>query len=598
MKKKMIAVQLIFTLLLAACGGSAKDTAVTEPTKAMESGIRDVSNQTVGGSRTDDSGSIPENKDAWYYGMFNNPAEQYNNELAVFAARASEKSESETGNEIEQFLADYRIQDVELFNYGGDSAFALGHTGVVVNGEESELLLIVCRGSKTWREFIGDLFKGFLTQLTHPVLGYPIWDNVYDFEEQVWTAFNGYMLKHYAKFSGRQLKLLVTGHSLGGAAANVLGARMTEENRRGSFLSGVLTKSNLYVYTFNAIKVINQKGNVEEGFENIHNVYNYYDSFGPHGNLGITIASDPEEKFGHTDLYYVDVGESLATSNNHINYVSALLSKEVLCYYDDGESGTKNPSPTEAVTPTVSVPGVTETPKDTPTPSPTPEAAITLDWITITDYYTDSNGYRIRVDLKLSPWILLSNQEVLKEAWKAVGKQNELPDLKAWNYKKLSGGSYSIGGYDSQGNSFSSVDGITDLYYSVGSVKYTNVTEGWDVNPENPPKISLFLSSEIDRSLPYKFNNNTFVSMIFYSSGGKKFSNALYMAPQMQSNTWGPATIIIAHPENVVPAYPEGQYRPRVATAKFGLSGLRGNLSVSSNVLQEGQVFTIPFYGE
>lgn len=564
-----MAVVCAITSLLVACG-KAEDK--TDGQINSNSGI--TNNLGSSNNRAD---SI-EKLDA---GIFKRVATQYDNDLAVWAANMSDKSESESSVNIESYMAEYGLKDIRPVNYGDSSAFAIGHREIEIYGDEVELLVIVCRGSITFSEYVGDLFKGFLLQPVHDVLGYPVWDNVYDFEEQVWAGMEQYLLDYPEIFKANHLKVLITGHSLGGAAANVIGARLTDENRRGIKFADSMSQEDIYVYTFNAIKTVVVNGNIEDGYENIHNIYNYYDSFGPHGNLGASGASDPEQKFGHTDMYYVDAGESLTSSKNHMNYIDALNAYEVMCYYDSG-----NGDDVGGTAPTA-------TPTLTPTLTPTPEPEIPIDWITLTDYFTDKNGYVLKVELKLSPWILLSNQEVINAAWRVVGKNRELPDMKYWNYKKYTGGTYGVGGYDKAGNHFGTVDGISDMYYSVGSMKLTNVTEGWDIDPNNPPKASFFLTGVIDKSMPMNFNN-TFVSEVLYTSENRKFSTAVYFEPGMKTNSWGPVPFVIAHPENYVPAYPDGQYRERIATTVFGFSPSYS--TILGGGFREQQTFCIPFW--
>ena len=99
-----------------------------------------------------------------------------------------------------------------------------------------------------------------------------------------------------------------------------------------------MDKEDIYAYTFGAIKVLdeeNKNKNISNGYENIHNIYNYFDSFGPNGNLSVTNASAIKAKFGHTELYYPEKPEkeTLFSCNNHLmsSYKKALEQNEVSC---------------------------------------------------------------------------------------------------------------------------------------------------------------------------------------------------------------------------------------------------------------------------
>ena len=75
---------------------------------------------------------------------------------------------------------------------------------------------------------------------------------------------------------------------------------------------------NIFVYTYGALDIfVDQEENVTNGFENIHNIYNYYDTFGPNGVKNLIFykagnsVSKPEAKFGHTDMISFKAGETI-----------------------------------------------------------------------------------------------------------------------------------------------------------------------------------------------------------------------------------------------------------------------------------------------
>ena len=137
---------------------------------------------------------------------------------------------------------------------------------------------ISCKKYYERKEFVNDWHKAgerfFLEE--------KVYNNVYDFEEKVWKGLNAYLDENPDVENDKNLKILVTGHSLGGAAANMVAARMDYLRNRGEWISTV-KKENIYCYTFGAIKVLAHDINIEDGYENIYNIYNKYDSFGPNG---------------------------------------------------------------------------------------------------------------------------------------------------------------------------------------------------------------------------------------------------------------------------------------------------------------------------
>ncbi|MDE6420765.1 MAG: hypothetical protein K2K87_09590 [Lachnospiraceae bacterium] len=271
-----------------------------------------------------------EDSNPWRAALFEEPSVRYNNELALVAAEMSGRAEDKTGEGITGLFENYGIEDYQPYRYGKSSAFAIGHDTLTIDGVDTTVLVIVARGTMTLTEGIGDLCKGWSWEKTHDFLGHAVWDNVYDFEELIWEELEHYWGSYPELAYEENLKILVTGHSLGGAAADMIAARLTEDSAWGTGWFGGVDKMNIYAYTFGAIKVLTTEDNVSDGYENIHNVYNYYDSYGPNGNQSLTNASSPNAKFGHTELLYFQRGETgialWDSCNSHLieNYIEEL----------------------------------------------------------------------------------------------------------------------------------------------------------------------------------------------------------------------------------------------------------------------------------
>ena len=273
------------------------------------------------------------------FSFFQLSSTKYNNRLALLAADMSEKAE-EGEEAIRALYESYGLTDCEYSNFGFNesAAFAIGQTVLEINGEDTTILVITARGSTTWWEFIGDLFKGARVDF----LDTKVWGNIHEFYETIWNGTRNYIYNHPDLWTKKNIKILINGHSLGGAAANMLGAMLTKKDGMNEEVPWeIIGKENIYVYTFGAIKVLteeNEDRNISGGYENIHNIYNFYDSFGPHGNWKDQNASAIKAKFGHTELYYLDEGETgwlmwNRTSNNHnmSNYKKALEQNKVFC---------------------------------------------------------------------------------------------------------------------------------------------------------------------------------------------------------------------------------------------------------------------------
>lgn len=325
MKKKMRLSCIALLTLCLMCSCSSKNNSIEVDNS--ETMIID-NNADLENTMEDD---ISTRKDSeWCSSLFEKPSTQYDNQLALVAAEMSEKAEDKTGEGIKKLFGDYGISDYKPYNYDGDSAFVIGHDILYVNGINTTVLVIVARGTQTFNEGIGDWLKGYPFNKTQDFLDQTVWDNVYDFEEQIWNGLNGYLSDHPELENADELKILVTGHSLGGAAANMIAARFTRFAEWGGWWSDAVDKEDIYAYTFGAIKVLKMEDNVPGGYDNIHNVYNYYDSYGPNGNLSYTHVSSINSKFGHTELYsihYKEAGINPVTDcKNHLmdTYIEAL----------------------------------------------------------------------------------------------------------------------------------------------------------------------------------------------------------------------------------------------------------------------------------
>ncbi len=289
--------------------------------------------------------------------LFKQPSTIYNNDLALFAADLCDKAQGSSSDKVEKFLENNGFKK-EPYNYNKDkkvkydlisesASFVIGHKKVNIEGEgNATVLVVVVRGSTTLAEFIGDAakeskvkkmlkkgksiidslmasksWKKFVNEFDNAgkyrILGQEVYHNIYDFEEKVWEGLDKYFNANPDIEKDKNLKILVTGHSLGGATANLIAARMDYLRNRGEWV-GTAKKDNIYCYTFGAIKVLTKNINIKDKYENIFNIYNKYDSFGPNGNLEFTKASHPKAKFGIT-LEYVKLKakEDLISWNNH-----------------------------------------------------------------------------------------------------------------------------------------------------------------------------------------------------------------------------------------------------------------------------------------
>ncbi len=301
------------------------------------------------------------NGSAWCSELFKAPSTSYDKALALAAAEMSDKAENDAGDDttIRELYSAYSLYACEYHGFDGvnayesyGGAFAIGQDTLTIDGVDTTILVVTARGTKNLREGVGDIFKGGQAE----ILGTKVWYDVYDFYRKIWKAIDDYIMRYPAIQEKEDLKILITGHSLGGAAANLVGARFTDGVGKDGWWGRLVSKEDIYVYTFGAIKVLTTEENISDGYENIHNIYNYYDSYGPNGNQKGTNASSLNAKFGHTDLYYLLYDEngpylwSSCNSHQMANYKEALEKMA-----DDGDfiklvcSGEKGPCQEETV---------------------------------------------------------------------------------------------------------------------------------------------------------------------------------------------------------------------------------------------------------
>lgn len=244
------------------------------------------------------------NGSAWCSALFDNPSTDYDKSLAMVSAEMSEKIENSYSS-VKGLYNSYGIEDVYGDAESNTYVYIIGKSKLNIDGRDTTVLVITARGTgKDLNEIAGDILKGDETDF----LGKKVWGNALDFEETIWNALKAYVVIHPELKNEYNLKILVNGHSLGGAAANMVGARLTKGIGGNQWWSDKVSKKDIYVYTFGAIKVLSEKenerlSNVVEEYENIHNIYNYYDSYGPNGNQAHRNVSSVYAKFGHTDLF-------------------------------------------------------------------------------------------------------------------------------------------------------------------------------------------------------------------------------------------------------------------------------------------------------
>ena len=284
-------------------------------------GSEDDKNNT-GTVNVDSNKNLENAYETWDDNMFNESSYTYNHKVARISAMLCEASYN-TGKLKNMILNHFGFSNIQLYNYDindsivldeykGTNCFSISHKTT----NDKTILLVTVRGTNTIEEIKGDAIKrtwwddivNWFSGSTYDKNEHKmfnqcnVYDNVYDFYEQVEKGIYDYLSKDPSIKKTKNMKVLITGHSLGGAAANLYGAALVYDTQ--PLDNKYLKHEDIFTYTFGSIKVIEDiDTNIEEGYENVFDIYNHYDSFGPNGNYAWTNASSPYQKFGHTFIY-------------------------------------------------------------------------------------------------------------------------------------------------------------------------------------------------------------------------------------------------------------------------------------------------------
>ena len=227
-----------------------------------------------------------------------------NTNMAVLCAMLSEAAYSDNGSMLLNLYNQMGANGKgEVYNYDvGGFCYGFGYIPMRINGLDYNVIAVTVRGTNgNIEEFAAD----FSSEASKNSWGYASYNAVYNFEDTIIKKLNSYCDLHNLR--EKPIKLIVTGHSIGGAAANLLAARFTRFANSGAWWSSLLSKNDIYAYTFGAIDALKVSKPIDSGYENIHNVYNILDTYGPNGNRLITAAGNSVNgKFGHMDLFKRD----------------------------------------------------------------------------------------------------------------------------------------------------------------------------------------------------------------------------------------------------------------------------------------------------
>ena len=201
----------------------------------------------------------------WNLDAFTSPSSStYSNYLANLSALLSASAYGYSN--VRRSLRNLGFSDITPNNYNvsnyGTVAFTLAHKKLIVGGKIETLVAVVIRG--TVGSKIGPEWRS----------NYKAWPKFNGYHSGFWDCYvnlnsnlNIYTNNVVNPVDSNSLRMLVTGHSRGAAAANILGEHLNTSTQ--------ININNLHVYTFAC--PYTKMGGISIGYSNIFNIINIHD---------------------------------------------------------------------------------------------------------------------------------------------------------------------------------------------------------------------------------------------------------------------------------------------------------------------------------
>ena len=226
----------------------------------------------------------------------------YNENLSEICAILSQAVyRDQKYEEDEAVFKQMGIEGFKTDSEGDNYRYSIGYDNMMIDGVDTAVIFIVLRGTQSLYEMGIDATSAY-SEVKVGGKNYNVYDYCTEFAPNVMAAIET-VLNENANLRHKPIKFVFTGHSLGGATANYIGAIYTNK------VSAAFNPSDVFVYTFGSIdclvaKELKEKGTISSEYENIHNIYNFHDTFGPNGWWLITTKGNSGYgKYGHIDIF-------------------------------------------------------------------------------------------------------------------------------------------------------------------------------------------------------------------------------------------------------------------------------------------------------
>ena len=261
---------------------------------------------------------------------FSDSSYNYNHTIARFSIGLSTMSYS-SNDKMEEVLEKLDYQNIESVKDGSPlkaatAPFWICHKKVRLNGQETEFVLVVIRG--TYHE---EWLDNFDSGTGHTHVGFQrAADNVLKKMSEYITNSKNNIDKN------SDLKILVTGHSRGAATANLVGRALDDQTSIGNIN---YDSKDIFVYTFATPNVTSLTQRKEQKYQNIFNIVNPEDfvtkvlpSGWGYGRYGITFVLPSSTTDVKAEGNYVNYSSYLVNLQEHFKWTRPNDSKGYIPY--------------------------------------------------------------------------------------------------------------------------------------------------------------------------------------------------------------------------------------------------------------------------